>query len=1039
GVIYRSSNASFGSYNHVTGKWYIGDLANGQSVFLDIVVTLNSTGNVVNIANVTVDQNNTGNNSSTPGNNTNLTVAQTVNISIVKTSNVSGNVLNGIDVKYTINVTNHGPDNATGVEITDNLPNGVVYKSSNATVNSYNSANGKWYIGNLANGQSVFLDIVVTLNGTGSVVNIANVTVDQNNTGNNSSTPGNNTNFTVTPTVNISIIKTSNVSGSVLNGIDVRYTINVTNHGPDGATGVEVTDNLPVGVVYKSSNATVGSYDAVTGKWYIGNLANGQSVFLDIAVTLNGTGSVVNIANVTVDQNNTGNNSSTPGNNTNFTVTPTVNITIVKTSNVSGSVLNGIDVKYSINVTNHGPDGATGVEITDNLPVGVVYKSSNATVGSYDLVTGKWYIGNLSNGQSVFLDIVVTLNSTGNVVNVANLTGVDQNNTGNNSSVPGNNTNLSVTPTVNISIIKTSNVSGSVLNGIDVKYSINVTNFGPDGATGVEITDNLPVGVVYKSSNATVNSYNSANGKWYIGNLANGQSVFLDIVVTLNTTGNVVNIASVTVDQNNTSNNSSTPGNNTNFTVTPTVNISIVKTSNVSGSVLNGIDVRYTINVTNFGPDGATGVEVTDNLPVGVVYKSSNATVGYYDLATGKWYIGNLANGQSVFLDIVVTLNSTGNVVNVANLTGVDQNNTGNNSSVPGNNTNLSVTPTVNISIVKTSNVSGSVLNGIDIRYTINVTNHGPDGATGVEVTDNLPVGVIYRSSNATVGSYDVIIGKWYIGNLANGQSVFLDIVVTLNSTGSVVNVASVTVDQNNTGNNSSVPDNNTNLSVTPTVNISVVKSSNVSGNVVNGAYILYTINVTNFGPDGATGLIITDRLDSRLIYINSSSPRSTYYVPGTGVWNIGALANGESIVLDILVRLNGTGNIVNVANVSSVDQNNTGNNSSTPGNNTNITVVTAVNISIVKKSNVSGNVVNGAYILYTINVTNFGPDGATGLIITDRLDSRLIYINSSSPRSTYYVPGTGVWNIGALANGESIVLDILVRLNGTGNIVNVA
>ncbi|WP_157077642.1 DUF11 domain-containing protein, partial [Methanobrevibacter curvatus] len=191
--------------------------------------------------------------------------------------------------------------------------------------------------------------------------------------------------------------------------------------------------------------------------------------------------------------------------------------------------------------------------------------------------------------------------------------------------------------------------------------------------------------------------------------------------------------------------------------------------------------------------------------------------------------------------------------------------------------------------------------------------------------------------------------------------------------------------------------------------------------------------------PDNATGLVITDRLDSRLIYINSTTPRGTSYIVSTGVWNINTLANGESIVLDILVRLNGTGSIVNVANVTGVNENNTGNNSSTPDNTTNLTVVPTVNLSVVKTSNVSGSVLNGAFVLYTINVTNFGPDNATGLVITDRLDSRLIYINSTTPRFTYYVASTGVWSIGNLANGESIVLDILVRLNGTGSIVNVA
>ncbi|KZX13443.1 large cysteine-rich periplasmic protein OmcB precursor [Methanobrevibacter curvatus] len=325
--------------------------------------------------------------------------------------------------------------------------------------------------------------------------------------------------------------------------------------------------------------------------------------------------------------------------------------------------------------------------------------------------------------------------------------------------------------------------------------------------------------------------------------------------------------------------------------------------------------------------------------------------------------------------------------------------------------------------------------------YTINVTNYGPDGATGLVITDRLDSRLIYVNSTSPRFTFYVPgTGVWSIGALANGESIVLDILVRLNGTGNIVNVANVTnVTENNTGNNSSNPDNETNISVVPTVNISVVKTSNVSGSVLNGAYILYTINVTNFGPDGATGLVITDKLDSRLIYVNSTSPRFTFYVPGTGVWSIGALANGESIVLDILVRLNGTGNIVNVGNVTNVAENNTGNNSSNPDNETNISVVPTVNISVVKTSNVSGSVLNGAFVLYTINVTNYGSDNATGLVITDVLDSRLIYVNSTSPRFTYYVASTGVWNIGNLANGESIVLDILVRLNGTGNIVNIA
>ncbi|WP_157077621.1 DUF11 domain-containing protein, partial [Methanobrevibacter curvatus] len=263
----------------------------------------------------------------------------------------------------------------------------------------------------------------------------------------------------------------------------------------------------------------------------------------------------------------------------------------------------------------------------------------------------------------------------------------------------------------------------------------------------------------------------------------------------------------------------------------------------------------------------------------------------------------------------------------------------------------------------------GNVLNGAYILYTINVTNFGPDNATGLVITDVLDSRLIYiNSTSPRFTSYIASTGVWNIGNLANGESIVLDILVRLNGTGNIVNIANVTnVTENNTGNNSSNPDNETNITVVTTVNLSVVKTSNVSGSVLNGILVLYTINVTNFGPDNATGLVITDALDSRLIYINSTTPRGTSYDATTGVWDINTLVNGESIVLDILVRLNGTGSIVNIANVTNVTENNTGNNSSTPDNTTNITVVPTVNISVVKSSNVSGSVLNGIFVLYTI------------------------------------------------------------------------
>ncbi|MFA7419747.1 MAG: SdrD B-like domain-containing protein [Melioribacteraceae bacterium] len=62
------------------------------------------------------------------------------------------------------------------------------------------------------------------------------------------------------------------------------YTIKVTNQGPAEAKAVQVTDQLPSGATYVSSNAAQGTYNETTGLWSVGNLANGASTTLTISV-----------------------------------------------------------------------------------------------------------------------------------------------------------------------------------------------------------------------------------------------------------------------------------------------------------------------------------------------------------------------------------------------------------------------------------------------------------------------------------------------------------------------------------------------------------------------------------------------------------------------------------------------------------------------------------------------------------------------------------------------------------------------------------
>jgi uncharacterized repeat protein (TIGR01451 family) len=110
-----------------------------------------------------------------------LQLTKKVDMKIVKLGDV---------ITYTIKVWNESKTNATGVEVTDQLPAGLQYISSAASRGNYTSASGVWTIGNIAaNGDTVSLTIKAKVIGEGVTFNTAEISkADQKD---KDSTPGN--------------------------------------------------------------------------------------------------------------------------------------------------------------------------------------------------------------------------------------------------------------------------------------------------------------------------------------------------------------------------------------------------------------------------------------------------------------------------------------------------------------------------------------------------------------------------------------------------------------------------------------------------------------------------------------------------------------------------------------------------------------------------------------------------------------------------------------------------------------------------------
>jgi len=199
------------------------------------------------------------------------------------------------------------------------------------------------------------------------------------------------------------------------------------------------------------------------------------------------------------------------------------------------------------------------------------------------------------------------------------------------------------------------------------------------------------------------------------------------------------------------------------------------------------------------------------------------------------------------------------------------------------------------------------------------------------------------------------------------------------------------------------------------------------------GTDVTFTLNATNNGPDDAPSVEITDVLPAGYTYLSDTSGGD--YDSGTGVWTIGALANGDAESIDIVATVNGTGPYANTATVTDVgvDDTNAANDQST------VTPVPVNEADLsVTKTVLPAEPLVGTDVTFTITVTNDGVGGATGVSVLDQLPSGFAFV-SSAPSQGGYADGTGIWSVGALANGAFATLDIVATVQPSGVYVNSA
>ena len=560
-------------------------------------------------------------------------------------------------------------------------------------------------------------------------------------------------------------------------------------------------------------------------------------------------------------------------------------------------------------------------------------------------------------------------------------------------------------------------------------YTLGVQNAGPDTATDAVVTDDLPAGVQFVSADAGCGEL-AGTVTCQLGDVASGATAVRTITVRAVDAGDVANSATVSSATGD-----PTPANDSataNTTVAPVADLRLAKTADRS-ALLRDDQVTYTLTVVNDGPSDAPNVSVTDTLPAGAQFVSASA--GCTGTSTVLCDLGTIADGASSSVTITVTAIAEGDLLNTATVASgiTDPDPADDSASVT-----VLVGPTTDLSIVKTG--PATVAAGGQLTYTLTARNDGPSAATGVVVTDQLPAGMTYVGSAASQGGCSVSGGDvtCALGGLANGATA--TVTVTAQAAfalagQTVPNTAAIAGDQSDgdPGDDVSTHD----VDVGPAADLVFTKDA--PAHVPAGGRLLYSLQVTNDGPQTATAVELTDTLPDGVTFVSAVPTQGSCSAVGQSVTcAVGDLPPGAGaqvlLTTAIAPRLAGT-SVRNEAAAAS-DTPDAGPSSNGDDATTAVDAVAAVlgDLSVTKTADAEARALLGQPVAFTIRVVNESDRTAHGVVAVDQ-PSAAVTVESVRPERGSC---TGLTcRIGDMAPGEVVLIAVVMTPQQTGTLSN--
>ena len=597
---------------------------------------------------------------------------------------------------------------------------------------------------------------------------------------------------------------------------------------------------------------------------------------------------------------------------------------------------------------------------------------------------------------------------------------------------------------------------GSIISGDGntYEYTIRTTNNGISRAYGVTMNDTVPAPMVVSGepvvrqgpgSCTRAGNYIECN----FGNMAVGAStevtVPFQVPANAATLGNIVNTAYIQVFQNDTN-----PANNqdshTNL-VLAAPDVSVNKTGPSQLLVGPANVYEYTIVVNNAGPSDALNGRLEDVVPDAFIVQDPIRTSKGVCNRTGNAIVCDLGalpfpTEVTVFVPFTIAPGTT--VVDVSNTAYVFHTTPDRD---PSNNNSTQDTVLIRQADLRTikSGPAQICAGEPETRFQVQVTNFGPTDAVAAQFVDELPLqfqpgagGFTYAGNSSSAScAYEGRLLRCQLGNMANGATVTITYPVFVlpgtpaqNNVRNWANATSSTPDPNPTNNNSLKLTN-----ICARADLSIGKSAAPTATAGSGQLLPYVLNVRNNGPAVAVNVTVTDRVPSVFtplepIVVTGGAGSCSYAAndPNLLTCTFDRLLVGDTRTISFNFQVASTvsaGVYENCALINSVTEDIIQSNNRACAN----TTVNVVSDLQILKNGPGVLCAGEAGGFFTLTVTNLGPSRATGVSVTDLLNTVF------TPGAAGSITVTPLTGSGCTYNGQLLSCSNLGSLAVNGQI----